>query len=54
LIAPVENSDIVLNGDIAPTLIDFAGAEIPPEMQDRSLVPLLKGDNNDLANHFWS
>ena len=29
--------------DIAPTLLDFAGAEIPSSMQGRSLVPVLTG-----------
>jgi len=32
-----------LNIDIAPTLLDLAGAEIPIEMQGRSLVPILQG-----------
>jgi len=34
----------VLNIDIAPTLLDMAGVVIPPEMQGRSLVPLLRGE----------
>lgn len=33
---------MVLNIDIAPTLLDFAGVEIPKEMQGRSLRPLLE------------
>ncbi len=33
---------IVLNADIAPTLLDLAGAKIPKEMQGQSLVPFLK------------
>ena len=33
-----------LNVDIAPTLLDFAGIEVPEEMQGRSLRPLLEGD----------
>ncbi len=32
-----------LNIDIAPTLIDLAGAEIPETMQGRSLVPFIEG-----------
>ncbi|MBI3857628.1 MAG: sulfatase [Planctomycetes bacterium] len=33
---------MVLNLDIAPTLLDLAGAAIPKEMQGRSWVPLFK------------
>lgn len=38
------NSRMVLNIDIAPTILDLAGIPIPAEMQGRSLVPYLKGD----------
>jgi hypothetical protein len=37
------NEDMVSNLDFAETFLDIAGAAIPPEMQGRSLVPLLKG-----------
>ena len=33
-----------MNIDIAPTILDFAGIDIPQEMQGRSLRPLLEGD----------
>jgi len=33
---------MALNLDIAPTMLDLAGAPIPPAMQGRSLVPLLR------------
>lgn len=33
---------IILNTDIAPTLLDYAGVEIPKEIQGRSLRPLLE------------
>jgi arylsulfatase A-like enzyme len=41
----VENH-LVANIDIAPTLYELAGLAIPPNVDGRSLVPLLKGDGN--------
>jgi arylsulfatase A-like enzyme len=41
------NDDIVLNLDFAPTFLDYAGLEIPAEMQGRSLKPILKGKTPD-------
>ena len=35
---------IALNTDFAETFLDIAGANIPGDMQGRSLVPLLKGE----------
>jgi N-acetylglucosamine-6-sulfatase len=35
--------EFALNIDLAPTLLDMAGATVPPTMQGRSLVPLLAG-----------
>lgn len=37
------NKDISLNIDMAPTFLDMAGLEIPPDMQGRSIRPLLNG-----------
>jgi arylsulfatase A-like enzyme len=37
------NKDMVSNLDIAETMLDIAGIEIPSDMQGRSMVPLLKG-----------
>ncbi len=37
------NKDMVSNLDIAETMLDIAGVDIPSDMQGRSMVPLLKG-----------
>lgn len=37
------NRDIVLNLDFAETFLDYAGVPVPPEMQGRSLRPILQG-----------
>jgi len=36
------NEDIVVNVDFAPTILEAAGAIVPPDMQGRSVVPLLQ------------
>lgn len=38
------NNDMVSNIDLAETFLDMAGAEVPSDMQGRSMVPLLKGN----------
>lgn len=35
--------ELVLNIDVAPTLLDYAGVPVPPAMQGRSLRPLVEG-----------
>ena len=45
-IRPGTTSDaMVLNLDIAPTLLDIAGLPVPAEMQGRSMLPLAEGKN---------
>ncbi len=41
--AGTENSDLILNLDMAPTLLDYAGVEIPADMQGVSMRGLLAG-----------
>lgn len=41
------NRDLVQNLDYAPTFLEMAGAELPGDLQGRSLVPLLKGGRPD-------
>ena len=38
---------LVQNIGYAPTFLDLAGVEIPEDMKGKSLIPLLKGSNND-------
>ena len=35
---------MAINADFAPTFMAIAGLDVPPDMQGRSLVPLLKGE----------
>lgn len=39
-----KNSELVLNIDVAPTLINLAGSDVPEGMQGQSFVPLLTGE----------
>ena len=52
------NSNLVQNLDYAETFLQMAGAEIPADMQGRSLVPLLRGEKvsdwrTSLYYHFY-
>jgi arylsulfatase A-like enzyme len=38
------NNDLVSNLDFGETFLDIAGAEIPEEMQGRSMLPILEGN----------
>jgi arylsulfatase A-like enzyme len=44
---------IVLNVDLAPTLLDFAGVEVPKEMHGRSWRPLLEEKKTDWRHAFF-
>jgi arylsulfatase A-like enzyme len=39
------STKMILNVDFAPTLMDAAGLKVPADMQGRSFVPLLRGEN---------
>ena len=39
-----QRNEMALNIDLAPTLLNLAGIPIPPQMQGRSLLPLVKGE----------
>ncbi len=41
----VVSHPMVLNLDVSPTILAFAGLEAPAHVQGRSLVPLLEGEN---------
>jgi arylsulfatase A-like enzyme len=45
-IAPgTTNNDLVQNIDLAPTFDELAGAKVPPNVDGRSIVPLLHGED---------
>jgi arylsulfatase A-like enzyme len=55
MIKPNTTSDeMVLNIDLAPTLIDLGGGKIPSEMQGRSWRPLLAGQRTEWRQSFLS
>ena len=50
--------DFALNLDVAPTLLDLAGVEVPDAMQGRSLLPLIHGASRAwrdevFTEHLW-
>jgi len=45
--------EMVLNIDLAPTLLDFAGVAVPKEMHGRSWKPLLEGKTDDWRRAFF-
>ena len=44
------NSNLLLNIDFAPTLLDLAGIDIPKEMQGQSFLPQLKSNFDDVRD----
>ncbi len=42
----------VLNIDIAPTILEMAGIDIPEDMQGISLMPLLNGEESEFRTEF--
>jgi len=45
-------TEMVLNADIAPTFLDLAGVKIPVQMQGKSVIPLLRGQNEGWRKSF--
>ena len=48
-----QRQEMVLNIDVAPTLLDLAGLPIPESMQGKSLRPLLSGKTPTWRNEFF-
>ena len=44
---------MALNIDLAPTMLDFAGAPIPERMQGKSLVPIVGGSDQPLRDDWY-
>ena len=45
--------EMVLDTDIAPTLLDLAGVAIPPYMQGKSILPLAKKRDSQFRNEWY-
>jgi N-acetylglucosamine-6-sulfatase len=48
-----ESERLILNIDLAPTLLDLAGLEIPAHMQGRSILPLLRDPDSAWRDAFY-
>jgi len=46
-------SEMVLNIDVAPTILDYAGLEKPQDMQGSSVIPLIEGSQNVWRTDFF-
>ncbi len=49
----ITSGQMALNVDIAPTILDLAGLEVPQMMQGRSLVPLLNNEKPEWRTDFF-
>lgn len=49
---PDENYSLALNIDIAPTILELAGIQVPENVQGKSLLPLFKNDTVGWRNSF--
>jgi len=49
----VVRDEMILNIDVAPTLLDLAGVEIPDVMDGVSLRPLMEGKKPEWRDHFF-
>ncbi len=50
--AGIRPSEMVLSIDMAPTILEFAGADIDSGIQGRSLIPVLDGEAGDWRSSF--
>jgi N-acetylglucosamine-6-sulfatase len=46
------SAEMILNVDLAPTLLDLAGLPVPPSMQGKSFRPVLENGNTPLRRSF--
>jgi arylsulfatase A-like enzyme len=50
---PAHRSELALNIDLAPTILELAHVAAPPQMQGRSLVPLIEGKSIPWRHEFF-
>jgi arylsulfatase A-like enzyme len=48
-----QSDEMVLNLDIAPTLLEIAGVDVPKEMQGKSMLPLAEGKTGTPWRKDW-
>ncbi len=49
----VVRDEMVLNIDVAPTLLDLAGVRVPKVMDGKSLTPIIEGKTPQWRDHFF-